>query len=95
MSQILCAAGGKLALPTNVQTHRCIPASIDFLKPAEPVITPGTLRLIDKHTSEYIVNQKRTSNIRSITPTHIYRVYTKQKSSSSSFCYFDDDQGLE
>ena len=25
---------------------------------------------------------------------HLYRVYTKQKSSSSSFCYFDDDQGL-
>ena len=24
----------------------------------------------------------------------LYRVYTKQKSSSSSFCYFDDDQGL-
>ena len=23
-----------------------------------------------------------------------YRVYTKQKSSSSSFCYFDDDEGL-
>ena len=23
-----------------------------------------------------------------------YRVYTKQKSSSSSFCYFDDDQRL-
>ena len=24
----------------------------------------------------------------------LYRVYTKQKSSSSSFCYFDDNQGL-
>ena len=24
----------------------------------------------------------------------LYRVYTEQKSSSSLFCYFDDDRGL-
>ena len=38
-------------LKTNIQTHRSIPASTDFLRPTEPWIKFGTLGLKNEHAN--------------------------------------------
>ena len=43
---------GKIALPTNIQTHRSMPASINFLGPAEPGIKSEALGLNEKRAGE-------------------------------------------
>ena len=45
-------ADGKVALSINVQTHRSIQVSINFLGPAELRIEPGTHWLKDECTNE-------------------------------------------
>ena len=42
----------KLHSQLNIQTHTSIPGSINFLRPAEPRIKPGTHELKDKGTNE-------------------------------------------
>ena len=42
----------RLHFPTNIQTHTNIPASINFLGPAELGLEPGTLGLKDERAKE-------------------------------------------